>query len=112
MKKKILITAPIIAMALASLVSCGQKGPSETAKAVEAASQMTLDELKEASKKEFEDNPTGVFKVVGLTSVLRTVMKAVAAEYDWITYTAGKDDKEQIAGDNCFVKNDYKDQAL
>lgn len=85
---------------------------SATGQAVKAASAMSLDELKEASRKEFQDNPNGVFKVVGLTSVLRTVMKAVANEYDWITYEATKDDKEQVEGDNCFVKNDYKDQAL
>ena len=110
--KKILMAAPLLAMLVTTVAACGGTTKSETAKAVEAASKMTLEELKEASKKEFEDNPNGVFKVVGLTSVLRTVMKAVAAEYDWITYEATKDDKEQVAGDNCFVKNDYKDQAL
>lgn len=120
-RTKILMGVSLIAMVM-TIAACGQK-PSgtdpiddepktETGKAVKAASAMTLDELKEASKKEFQDNPNGVFKVVGLTSVLRTVMKAVAAEYDWITYEATKDDKDQVAGDNCFVKNDYKDQAL
>ena len=109
---KILMGVSVFAMLMGVVACGGAKQKSETAKAVEAASQMTLDELKEASKKEFQDNPNGVFKVVGLTSVLRTVMKAIAAEYDWITYEASKDDKEQVAGDNCFVKNDYKDQAL
>lgn len=109
---KILMGVSLFAVTLGLTACGGVKEKSETAKAVEAASAMTLEELKEASKKEFQDNPNGVFKVVGLTSVLRTVMKAVAAEYDWITYEASKDDKEQKEGDNCFVKNDYKDQAL
>lgn len=111
-KTKLLIGLTLVAMTGGALTGCGGSGKTGTAKAVEEASKMTLDELKEASKKEWEEKPNGVFKAFGLTSVLRTVMTKIASEYDWITYTATKDDKEQVAGDNCFVKNDYKDQAL
>ena len=83
-----------------------------TADAVAKASLMTLEELENASKKEWEEKPNGTFKVLGVTSVLKTVMKEIAANYDWITYTADKFDNEPIEGDNCFVKNDYKSQAL
>jgi len=113
--KKNLIVLALLPMAASALVGCNKNKPaelSETGKAVAAASKMTLQELQDASKAEWEAKPNGVFKVLGLTSVLRTVMKEIAGQYDWITYTAGKDDKEQIEGDNCFVKNDYKDQAL
>lgn len=114
--KKNLIVLALLPMAASALVGCNKKGGddnlSATGKAVKDASAMTLEELKDASKAEWEAKPNGVFKAIGLTSVLRTVMKEIAANYDWITYTAGKDDKEQIQGDNCFVKNDYKDQAL
>lgn len=114
-KTKILVGLSLIPMAASALIGCAPaKELSETGKAVKAASAMTFDELKEASKAEWEAKPNGVFKAFGLTSVLRKVMREVASNYDWIRYTAG--DKEEVEdakeGENCFVKNDYKDQAL
>ena len=82
--------------------------PKTTGEKVAAASKMTLDELEAASKKEFTDNPNGTFKVVGLTSVLRSVATTVASKYDWLNYAYvdGKDTG------NISVNNSYKDYAL
>lgn len=112
MKTKLLVGLSVLTMVSAALVGCGGNKENATGKAVKAASAMTFEELKAASQKEWQEKPNGTFKVIGLTSVLRTVMKEVASQYDWITYTASKDDTEKKEGDNCFVKNDYKDQQL
>ena len=110
MNKKILI--PILALALAGLAGCtgngDNKGEEEeltgTALAVKKAGEMTLEELAAASKAEVEANPSGQMKVVGLTSVLKSVAKTVAAKYDWLRY--GGDN------DNINVNNGYKDYQL
>ena len=103
MNKKLSILA--IALLSVGLASCGpNQGLSETGKAVAAASKMTKEQLAEASKKEFEENPNGVFKVVGLTSVLKSIASTVASQYDWIKY--GTD------SDNVNVNNSYKDYQL
>lgn len=104
------------ALAVATLVSCGNdssssssssvKEPVTTEEKVEAASKMTLKELEDASKKEFE-GATDTFKVVGLTSVLKSAAATFASKYDWVKYTKGG-----ATGDNTYVKNDYKDYAL
>jgi hypothetical protein len=104
---KILVLLSALLLTSGALVGCGQKGGDEltgTAAAVKKASAMTLKELEEASKAEVEANPGAKMKVVGLTSVLKSVAKTVAGRYDWLRY--GGDD------DNIDVKNDYKDYQL
>lgn len=114
-KTKILVGLTLIPLVSGALIGCTgtKKELSETGKAVEAASKMTFDELKEASKKEWEEKPNGVFKAFGLTSVLNSVMTTIAKEYDWIVYTnTDKKAADVKEGDNCYVKSNYKDQAL
>lgn len=112
-KTKLLIGLSLIALTTGAMTACGGgKKKETTAEAVAKASAMTFDELKKASEKEWQEKPNGVFKAFGLTSVLRTVMKEIATNYDWIHYTYTKEDADIKEGDNCFVKNDYKDQAL
>ncbi len=101
----ILLAGSAIAMA-----SCGET-KSETAIAVEEASKMTLAELKEKSKAEFEAQPNEKFKVVGLTSALQKVAVSVAAQCDWIKYKTGADGAVGD-NDNIDVNNSYKDAAL
>ena len=110
--KKSKIFALVSALLLTSgvLAGCGKQGGGEeeeltgTALAVKKASEMSLEELEQASKAEVEAQPDAQFKVVGLTSVLKSVAKTVAAKYDWLKY-GGEDD-------NINVKNDYKDYQL
>ena len=111
MKKKILIGLSAVVLAAGSLVSCGGEADPEqgTGAAVKKASQMTLAELEEASRKEFEDNAGETFKVVGLTSVLQSVASTFAAKYDWVHY---KETGEGAQKDNVYVNNSYKDYAL
>ena len=101
----ILLAGSAIAMS-----SCGG-AKSETAIAVEEASKMTLAELKEKSKAEFEARPNEKFKVVGLTSALQKVASSVAAQCDWIKYKTGADGAVG-ENDNINVDNSYKDAAL
>lgn len=101
----ILLAGSAIAMA-----SCGET-KSETELAVEQASTMTLAELKEKSKAEFEAKPNEKFKVVGLTSALQKVAASVAAQCDWIKYKTGADGAVG-ENDNIDVNNGYKDAAL
>lgn len=82
--------------------------PKTTGEKVAAASKMTLAELEAASKKEFQDDPNGTFKVVGLTSVLRSVATTVASKYDWLNYEYV--DSKDVG--NISVNNSYKDYAL
>ena len=112
--KKSKIFALVSALLLTSgvLAGCGgnQGGGGDeeeltgTALAVSKASKMTLEELEQASKAEVEAQPDAQFKVVGLTSVLKSVATTVAAQYDWLRYGG--------ENDNINVKNDYKDYQL
>ena len=107
MKKKLSILA--VAMLSMALASCGPNDNSGgeltgTALDVSLASKMTKQELMEASKKEFEENPSGTFKVVGLTSVLKKIAATVAEQCDWIHYGG--------ENDNVNVNNSYKDYQL
>ena len=112
--KKSKIFALVSALLLTSgvLAGCGgnQGGGGDeeeltgTALAVSKASKMTLEELEQASKAEVEAQPGAKFKVVGLTSVLKSVAKTVAAKYDWL-----KDSGDDA---NIDVNNGYKDYQL
>ena len=98
-------------MAATGLTSCG--GGSDktgTALAVEKASKMTLAQLEEASKKEWEENPNGTMSVVGLTSVLRSVATSVAEKYEWLDYHY--DSSTKTSTGNISVNNGYKDYQL
>ena len=110
MKNKILIGVTILSVAAAGLLSCNKGGSNKTgtALAVEKASAMSLAELEQASKKEWEENPDGKMKVVGLTSVLRSVASSVAAKYEWLDY----DYNDGNPTGNIVVDNSYKDYAL
>ena len=111
MKKRILIGLSVLAMAATGLTSCG--GGSDktgTALAVEKASKMTLAQLEEASKKEWEENPNGTMSVVGLTSVLRSVATSVAEKYEWLDYHY--DSSTKTSTGNISVNNGYKDYQL
>ena len=112
--KKSLICLSALLLCTGALAGCGNKGGSDdpetgTGAAVKKASQMTVEELKEASKKEFEENAGETFKVVGLTSVLQSVMSTFAEQCDWVHY---KETGEGAQPDNVYVKNDYKDYTL
>ncbi len=109
----------IAALAVGGLAGCGKKpdggSTSEeeltgTALAVSKASKMTLAELEEASKKEWEENPNGTMSVVGLTSVLRSVATSVAEKYEWLSYVY--DSNTQTSTGNISVNNGYKDYQL
>lgn len=96
----IVIALVMVCSAVFALVACEPKSNlTGTAKVVEEASKMSLDDLKAASKKEMEES-NDTFKVVGLTSVLAKTLEAFQKEYTWVT-------KENS---NC--KNDYKDYQL
>ena len=110
MNKKILITLPILAATVAGLSGCSGSSKTGTALDVEKASKMTLKELEEASKKEWEENPDGTMSVVGLTSVLRSVATSVAEKYDWLEYTYDATTKTSTG--NISVNNGYKDYQL
>ena len=112
MKKKILIGLSVLAVAATGLTSCGNNGSTKTgtALAVEQASKMTLKELEEASKKEWEENPNGTMSVVGLTSVLRSVATSVAEKYEWLDYHY--DSTSKTSTGNISVNNGYKDYQL
>ena len=124
MKKKLCTLA--VALLSMALASCGGAGGSEdeeltgTALAVSLASKMTKAELAEASRKEFEENPNGKFKVVGLTSVLRSIAKTVTQQYEWINFETqkvvnpdtGKEEEVETENSNVVVNNSYKDYAL
>ena len=110
MKKKILIGLSVLAMTATGLTSCGGSNKSGTALAVEKANSMTLAQLEEASRKEWEENPNGKMKVVGLTSVLRSVATSVAAKYDWLNYVYDADSGTSTG--NIDVNNGYKDYTL
>jgi len=116
MKKKILIGLSVIALASGALIGCGSQGGGDeltgTALDVKKASEMTLKELEEASKKEVEAHPNDKFKVVGLTSVLRSVASTVASKYDWLKYEYDKEKKADTPDSNINVNNSYKDYAL
>lgn len=97
----------LLAGATVALTACNNNNKlTGTAAAVDSASKMTLAELEAASKKEWEENPNGKFKVVGLTSVLKSIATTVASKYEWLRY--GTED----GTDNIDVNNSYKDYAL
>ncbi len=102
----------VLGLALPALAGCGGSNDNltGTAAAVKKASEMTLKELEEASKKEWEENPNGKFKVVGLTSVLRSVATTVASKYEWLNYKY--DSSTSTSTGNIDVNNGYKDYAL
>ena len=112
MKKKILIGLSLFGAAAMSITACGNKESSKTgtARAVEEASKMTLAQLAEASKKEWEKDPNGTMNVVGLTSVLRSVATSIAEKYEWLNYTYDKTTKTSTG--NISVNNSYKDYQL
>ena len=120
MKKKILIGLSVLALTSGALIGCGSgiggKDDEEeltgTALEVSKASKMTLEELEAASKAEVEAHPNDKFKVVGLTSVLRSVATTVASKYSWLTYEYDKDAKKDTEDSNINVNNSYKDYAL
>ena len=74
MKKKILLTVSVLAVTATALASCGGSNKTGTALAVEKANAMTLAQLEEASRQEWEANPDGKFSVVGLTSDRKSVV--------------------------------------
>ena len=111
MKKKILIGLSVLAMTATGLSACGGgSNKTGTALAVEKASKMSLEQLAEASKKEWEENPNGTMSVVGLTSVLRSVATSVAEKYEWLEYSY--DSKTKTSTGNISVNNGYKDYQL
>ena len=116
MKKKILISLSVVALASAALIGCQSAGGGDeltgTALDVKKASEMTLAELEAASKAEVEAHPNDKFKVVGLTSVLRSVASTVASKYEWLHYEYDKDAKQDTPDSNINVNNSYKDYAL
>ena len=86
MKKLIavLIVAALVISTVCVLVACdGNK--SEVAKAVAAAQKMSLQELEEASKKEFTDNPNAKFEAHSLTSGVNKALTKFIEKYDWLT---------------------------
>ncbi len=112
-KSKIFAIVSALLLTSGTLVACGDNAGGDdeeltgTALAVSKASKMTLEELEQASREEVEAQPGQQFKVVGLTSVLKSVAKTVAGKYDWLKYTEGKEE-----GDNINVNNGYKDYQL
>lgn len=108
MKKSLCVLSTLLmAASVVAITGCGEKksNATGTAAAVEAASKMTLTELENASKEEMEAS-NDTFKVLGLTSTLKTALTAFSAAYDWIHYG------EEGVTDNVYVKNDYKDYTL
>ena len=83
-----------------------------TAGAVNRANQMTLEELEAASRDEFVANPNDQFKIVGLTSTLRTAATTFASMYDWLHYEYDKSTSSEVPGGNITVNCTYKDYAL
>lgn len=75
---------------------------------VALASTMTLEQLKIAAEAEAEADPGFSMKVLGLTSVLRTVATDLAAECEWLSYTYSGGSPEG----NIDVNNTYKDDQL
>ena len=116
MKKKILISLSVMALASAALIGCQSAGGGDeltgTALDVKKASEMTLAELEAASKAEVEAHPNDKFKVVGLTSVLRSVASTVASRYEWLHYEYDSEAKADTPDSNINVNNSYKDYAL
>ena len=126
MKKKILTSLSVLALLSGALVGCGRAIPGTvddgdedeekvltgTALEVDKASKMTLAELEAASKAEVEAHPNDKFKVVGLTSVLRSVATTVASKYEWLHYEYDADAKKDTEDSNINVNNSYKDYAL
>lgn len=109
----------LLAGSTIAMASCGPNQKLEgTAAAVADANKMTMEQLKAASKAEFEANTGKNFKVVGLTSVLVKVAKTIAADCDWITYGThkevinGKEKDVEDANVNVNVNNSYKDYQL
>ena len=114
MKKTIVcLSAAIMAISCASLISCGNEktnGGTEltgTALIVKQASEMSLEELEAKSKEEMKPGKT--FKVVGLSSVLATAADAFAKKYDWLNYVKKGTETDKY---NIYVNNSYKDAAL
>lgn len=84
----ILLTVALVVSAVFVLAAC--KSKSEVELAIEAAEKMSLEELKEASKKEFEDNPDAVFNADSLTSGVEKAIKAFISKYDWLNENNAK----------------------
>ena len=117
--KKSKIFALVSALLLTSgvLAGCGGKGGEEeeeltgTALAVSKASKMSLQELEAAAQKEAQDaGDSFKLKVVGLTSVLRSVATTVAENYEWLDYHY--DSSTKTSTGNIDVHNGYKDYQL
>ncbi|MBE6142705.1 MAG: hypothetical protein E7177_01800 [Erysipelotrichaceae bacterium] len=122
MKKNLLVTL-LMAATLVGAIGCGNPGSSSepgpddkyaglegTALAVAKASDMTLEELKAASKAEMEAS-NDTFKVVGLTSTLAKALTQFCEAYDWVVSEAEAEANPELKV-NTFVNNGYKDYAL
>ena len=122
MKKNLLVTL-LTAATLVGAIGCGNPGSSSepgpddkyaglegTALAVAKASDMTLEELKAASKAEMEAS-SDTFKVVGLTSTLAKALTQFCEAYDWVVSEAEAEANSSLKV-NTFVNNGYKDYAL
>ena len=123
MKRNLLVTL-LMAATLVGAIGCGNPGSSSsepapedkyaglegTALAVAKASDMTLEELKAASKAEMEAS-TDTFKVVGLTSTLAKALTQFCEAYDWVVSDAEAEKNPELKV-NTYVNNSYKDYAL
>lgn len=122
--KKLFATLIVVILALTAvfaLVACDkpvEEGEmSEVEKAIAAAQKMTLEELKEASRKEFEANPDAVFNADSLTSGVEKALlgakkdKATGFmhEYPWVNakYNSKKGSEYQPKLNAAFDANAY-----
>ena len=122
MKKNLLVTL-LMAATLVGAIGCGNPGSSSepgpddkyaglegTALAVAKASDMTLEELKAASKAEMEASKD-TFKVVGLTSTLSKALTQFCESYDWVVSEAEAEANPDLKV-NANSNHSYKDYAL
>ena len=106
MIKKNLFKTAMLGLTVLCIAACGSgKKAGSTADIVAKASKMPLEKLEAAAKAEMEAS-NDTFKIVGLTSALKTAATKFAEHYDWLHYGT-KDGK-----DNVYVNNSYKDYTL
>ncbi|MGI5174135.1 hypothetical protein H0R92_11135 [Treponema sp. OMZ 840] len=105
MIKKNVLKTVLLGFTVLAMISCGQKKGSTTADIVAKASKMSIEKLEAASKAEMEAS-TDTFKVIGLTSALKTAVKQFADTYDWLHYG------QEGVQDNVYINNSYKDYTL
>lgn len=106
MVRKMLLKVVSSVVAAFFVMSCGgTKRATTTVGIVAAASKMTLEKLEAASRAEMEAS-SDTFKIVGLTSALKTASTKFAEKYEWLHYG------EKDVKDNIFVNNSYKDYTL